>query len=85
MPHTRPIAPAAKANFDTLLAAVDANRICLMSVVDTTDNQPATLICAVNVEPELNECFSFVPLAQMIDGDPYQRFLPPMAEGEDIA
>jgi hypothetical protein len=80
MYHTRPIHPAAKRNFNTLLSAVEANRICLLSVYDTQDQQPAVLVCAVNHYPDESECFEFIPLARLCDGDPYTRFITPLQE-----
>ena len=78
MYHTRPICPAQKQNFETLVAAIQAGHACLMSVYDTSHDQPAVLVCAVNHLPDQAEPIEFVPLAMLCDDNPYSRFVPPM-------
>jgi len=77
-----PINASSRQNFQTLLSAVRADRICLMSAFDTMTNEPVFLVCAVNVEPQSDECFEFIPIAVLCNEDPYQRFRPPMAGNE---
>ena len=80
MPHTRPIHPTEKQNFDTLVSAMKAGRACLMSVYDTKTKKPTVLVCAVNHCPDDAEPIEFVPLAMLCDGNPYSRFVPPIHE-----
>jgi len=77
MPTIRPINDAEKRNFDTFVSAVKADRICLVSSLDSIDQSPAVLVCAVNYSPNEEECFEFVPLARLCDGNPFERFSPP--------
>lgn len=80
MPPTRPINDAEKQNFETLVAAAKADRICLVSSIDTLDQSPMVLVCAVNFAADADRCYEFVPLARLCDSDPYERFLPPNSE-----
>lgn len=82
MTVTKPISSQAKRNFQTLCRAVKADRICLMSVFDSTLGSETTLICAVNYRPSTESDNEFVPLASMCEGDPYTRYIPPTAECE---
>jgi hypothetical protein len=79
MHHTRPINEAEKQNFETLLSAVRADQVCLLSALDSRDQRPAVLLCAVNYQPDAAECYEFVPLAVLCGGDPYTRFIPPIS------
>ena len=69
-----PIPKGTSSNFQTILAANTEDRICLMRVHDTLTDSDATLICAVNF---IDEEYEFVPLAIMIEEDPFVRFIPP--------
>lgn len=80
MKLTRPINESEKRNFDTLIAAMQADRVCLVSVFDHQDQQPAMLICAVNCSPDACESIELIPLARLFDGNPYDRFSPPNHE-----
>ena len=63
-----------KSNFATLKrAAVDDNLI-LMDCRRKADGAKVALICAVNQE---HGEYVMVPLAVMIEGDPYELFDPP--------
>lgn len=77
---TRPINESEKRNFDTLIAAMQADRICLVSVFDNQDQQPAILICAVNCSSDAYEPIELIPLAKLCDGNPYDRFSSPSHE-----
>ena len=80
MQLTRPINESEKRNFDTLIAAMRADRVCLVSTFDHQDQQPAILICAVNCSPDAYEPIELIPLARLCDGNPYDRFSPPSYE-----
>jgi hypothetical protein len=83
MQPAQPISDAEKQNFETLLSAVRADQICLLSTIDSREQRPAMLLCAVNYQPEADECFEFVPLAVLCDGDPYERFVPPTSTSRE--
>ena len=73
MYHTRPISHAEKQNFDTLISATRADRICLVSTFDSHQAKTAVMVCAVNHPPDDPESFEFVPLAKLCNGNPYER------------
>ena len=68
-----------RANFATLLKAVEHDRVCLLSVIRKADKKPVAMVCAVNTEDGKN--FSFVPLAVMMDVNPYEAYEPPTVVG----
>lgn len=82
MPNTLSIPYTSKRNFRTLLDAVRSDRVCLMSVFDSTQNAPATVVCAINFYECEEAPYEFVPFAMLCEGDPYQRFVPPHNEME---
>ena len=55
MKLTRPINESEQRNFDTLIAAMQADRVCLVSTFDEQDQPSAILICAVNCSPDAYE------------------------------
>jgi len=63
-------------NFNTIKMATLANQICLMDVQRRSDGKKMAAICAVNIEE--NGDRSFVPLALMVEGNPYEMFNPPL-------
>lgn len=64
-----------KANFRTLLKAAKADDVCLLSTIRKEDRAKVALVCAVNRDPSFGG--EFVPLAVMIEGNPYDLFEPP--------
>ena len=82
MQLTRLINESEKRNFDTLIAAMRADCVCLVSTFDHQDQQPAMLICAVNCLPDAYQPIEFIPLARLCDGNPYDRFSTPSYEFE---
>ena len=80
MQLTRPINVSEQRNFDTLIAAMQADRVCLVSVFDHQYQQPAILICAVKYSSDAYEPIELIPLARLCDGNPYDRFSPPSYE-----
>lgn len=76
--YTKPINHPQKINFQTLLAAAKADRLCLLSAFDSVTDEPAMLICAVNIIGGTDSCYEFIPIAAMCDTNPYDRYRPPM-------
>jgi hypothetical protein len=74
-----PLADGYKANFATLLKAVKAGAVCLMSARRQVDGGAAALVCAVNRPEGPDGPFDLVPLAALIDGDPYAIYEDPTA------
>lgn len=61
-------------NFQTILSANSTDRLCLVRVFDTLLAKDTTVICAIN---QIDKEFEFVPLAIMIEENPFERFEPP--------
>lgn len=71
-----------KNNFETLKRAVRAQGACLLEARRKADGQIVALLCAVNDSPGNPEYqYEFVPLAVMIEGNPYELFEPPDPKG----
>jgi len=66
-------------NYQTILSAVKHKRLCVMEVFDSTEQKTKTALCAVNVLDDGE--YEMIPLAIMIDEDPYERYMPP--DGKD--
>lgn len=61
-------------NFDTLRAAVANEDVALVYTTEKATGRSAALICAMNyVDGE----YEAVPLARLVDGDPYELFTDP--------
>jgi hypothetical protein len=77
--HNRPQKPRVtekhKTNFDTLVGALEDGHLCLLAVTRKADNKPVVLICAAYDHDDGD--ITPVPLAEMIDGDPFERYIPP--------
>lgn len=70
------IAQGYKDNFETLRKAFKYNDVALMECFDTKTESRAVLLCAVNQDETTKE-IEFVPFAQLLDENPYERFIPP--------
>lgn len=66
---------AHKANFETLVRAVNENCICMMEVTLVNTGERAVAICCLNPQPD-EDGRRIVPLALMMNGDPYQLLKP---------
>lgn len=62
-----------KENFQTILDAAKHGQLALLEC--TRDGKPVPIIVAVNRED--NGDVSFVPFAQMFEGNPYEILTPP--------
>lgn len=69
------LAKGYKHNYDTLLQAAENGDLALMSAIRKSDQQPVALVCAMNRHE--NEDISMVPLAVMVEGNPYELYEPP--------
>lgn len=70
-----------KANFNTLLRAANDGNLALLDVLDTQTGKPARALCAVEHD---GKSYTFVPLATMIEDDPYERYAPPSSDGYSV-
>ncbi len=73
------IEPGYRINFQTLQNACKAGSLALLDCRDKATGLPVRVIVAVNDEPD-GGC-SFVPLARMFDGNPYDELDPPDPAG----
>ncbi len=69
-----PIPEHIRSNFDTLTRAFEHDAVVLMSAIRAADQQPVTLVCAVQRD---GESFEFIPFAEMINGNPFELYEDP--------
>lgn len=67
-----------KANFETLIAATNAEQLALLECQEKATGKVVNAICAINFA---DGEYAFVPLAIMIDGNPYELLNPPKPGG----
>jgi hypothetical protein len=68
-----------KLNFETLKDATRAERVALVECKDKKTGEIVFVVCAVNREED--GTFSFVPLAKLFNGSPYDELCPPNPDG----
>lgn len=69
---------SSKANFITLQRACKDKRLALLDCQDAKTGESTPVILAVNFD---GQAYSFVPLAKMLVGNPYEEFNPPNPDG----
>jgi hypothetical protein len=74
----QPLRDGDKANFATLRRAANADDLALVSSVRKSDGQQVALVCAMQVNED--ETITPVPLAVMVEGDPFELFEDPTAD-----
>jgi hypothetical protein len=77
-----PLADGYRRNFATLLKAVKAGDVALVSARRQVDGGAVALVCAVN---RPGGEYELIPMAAMIDGDPFQIYEDPTADGPAVA
>lgn len=65
-------------NFATLRRAWEGNNVALMECRRRSDGADVALICAVGRE---GDDYVFTPLAEMVNGNPYDMYDPPTPDG----
>lgn len=70
------LSPGYKHNFELIKRAADAGDLALMECTDAKTGAPVSVVCAVEVK---NGEYTFIPLAKLFDGNPYEEVLPPTA------
>lgn len=74
--HSPPrLTPGHRANFTTLQQASDNGDLALVSARRASDGAPVALVCALRREQD--GAISPVPLAVMVEGNPYELFEDP--------
>ena len=61
-------------NVDTLLRAASDGHLALMECTDAVTGEPRYVVCAVGRE---GTDYVFTPFGHLIDGNPYDVYLPP--------
>jgi len=74
-----PIADGYKKNFETLLNAARHGDLCALDVRRKSDGKSVVAVCAINKSKQ--DEVEFVPLAVMVEGDPYEMYDPPKPGG----
>lgn len=64
-----------RANFDTMKRAAGNGDLALMECTDAATGEPVFVVCMTQREDD--GAVSFVPVARMFDGNPYDEVLPP--------
>lgn len=65
-----------KENFKTLTRAFEAGRAAIMECTRKSDGKVVALLCAVGTDEE--GLYAFTPLAEMMDGNPFELYEPPL-------
>ena len=73
------IAKGHKANFKTLIKAIQAGDVALMECQLAATGETTAVICAANRLP--NDGVEFAPFAMMFNDNPYKVVNPPKPEG----
>lgn len=73
-PKPKALSSADEANFETLRSAIMNAGAILISAVRSSDHAQVVLVCAIN---HVHDSIQPVPLAVMIEGDPYKLFEDP--------
>jgi hypothetical protein len=76
----------ARKNFQTLLRAAEVGHLSLMECTDAASGVPRYVICAVGwQEDEHGGEYLMTPFGHLADGNPYELYVPPYAEGDVAA
>ena len=63
-----------RANFQTIINACDSDNLALVSAIRKSDGKNVALVCAMQRDGDL---IRPVPLAVMVEGNPYELFEDP--------
>ena len=72
------ISKSERNNFETLQEAFKNGDVCLLSVTRKKNGERVILICATNSSAEDPKGLEFIPFAEMVDGNPYDIYTPPV-------
>jgi hypothetical protein len=78
---TKTIVQDHQANFDTLQRAFADGAVCLMDCIEKSTGEHVAVICAVS--PQEGK-FAFTPFAKFFNGNPYDLFIPPTEEDDNV-
>ncbi len=68
-----------KKNFATLSRAFNNGHVALVDVLRLKDRKKIAAVCAL--QPNGDGTVSLIPLATLVEGNPFMEFAPPKAEG----
>lgn len=74
---TIPLSPWDKANFETLKEALEAGDLCLLSAKRKSDGADVALVCVMGHKDGM---FYPVPIAVMVEGNPFDLYDDPTQE-----
>lgn len=66
-------------NLDTLKRAFSRDEVALVECKRTSDGTIVAMLCAVHVDDEGQ--YTITPFAEMVNGNPYDLYLPPNPNG----
>jgi hypothetical protein len=81
VPEPGPLSEEDCANFETLRRAHRSGDLALVSAIRKADGKQVALVCAMGRDEKGNYCP--VPLAVMVEGNPYELFHDPTSTGDD--
>ena len=70
-----------KRNFETLLRAAADGNLALLECLDAVTGEPRYVICAVGRE---DQAYLMTPFGHLQEGNPFDAYVPPRAEGEAV-
>ena len=76
----RKIKKAEKKNFETMQRAMRNGDVCIMVCTRVDNNREKLVVCVVNRPPDGS--IELAPMAEMLDGEPYEIYKPPMEDGK---
>ncbi|OPZ65963.1 MAG: hypothetical protein BWY85_00130 [Firmicutes bacterium ADurb.Bin506] len=72
-----------KANAETLIEAAAAGDVGIARCRRKSDGKYVSVLCARNMHPD--HSVELVPFAEMIEGDPYELYIPPSLDPDPLA
>lgn len=72
------ITPAEGANLDTLNVVFANGDAALVKAQRLSDGETVTLLCGIGYD---GEEYGITPFAEMIDGNPFEMYAPPLGDG----
>lgn len=68
-------------NFKTICNAAFNSRLCIMECNDRKTGEIRYVLAAAN-DPNEDGVISFAPFGHLIDGNPYEEYIPPMTRAD---
>lgn len=68
-------------NFEQLQRAAKNKDMAIVECTEKVTGKVAVLLCAIFIDKE--GAYNMIPYARMLEGDPYEDYLPPMDEKKE--